>query len=59
MPAAAAGDHAVLAVGYGTDGGKPYYIEEFMGSVVGWQGYMRLAFNEDACNIAACSFRTS
>lgn len=46
-------DHGVAAVGYGTDGGKPYWkVRNSWGSTWGEKGYIRMIRGKDECGIA-------
>jgi len=48
-------NHAVLAVGYGKDGSKAYWIvRNSWGSTWGEKGYIRLAYNKNVCSLQSC-----
>jgi len=46
-------DHAVLIVGYGMDGGRPYWtVRNSWGPTWGEQGYIRIAMGKNMCGLA-------
>jgi len=48
-------NHAVVAVGYGQDSGRKYWlIRNSWGSSWGEGGYIRMAYGERACSLTAC-----
>lgn len=54
-PGSSSINHAVLAVGYGTDSGSKYWtIRNSWGAGWGESGYIRMAYGEGACSVTAC-----
>lgn len=49
-------NHAVLATGYGEEGGKPYYnCKNSWGTSFGIKGYFKILRGKNMCGIAVCS----
>jgi cathepsin H len=49
-------NHAVVAVGYGTDAGVPYYIvRNSWGDSFGEDGYFRIVRNKNKCGLSDCA----
>jgi len=49
-------NHAVLAVGYGTESGLPYYmVKNSWGTSFGLQGYFKIIRGKNMCGLATCS----
>jgi len=49
-------NHAVLATGYGTEGGKKYYTcKNSWGESFGIKGYFKIVRGKNMCGIATCS----
>eukprot|EP00463_Aulacantha_scolymantha_P004534 TRINITY_DN564_c0_g1_i2.p1 TRINITY_DN564_c0_g1~~TRINITY_DN564_c0_g1_i2.p1 ORF type:complete len:209 (-),score=35.73 TRINITY_DN564_c0_g1_i2:158-784(-) len=49
-------NHAVLAVGYGTESGLPYYmVKNSWGTSFGIQGYFKILRGKNMCGLATCS----
>merc|ERR1711976_12028 len=47
--------HAVLAVGFGREAGKKYWmVRNSWGTRWGEDGHIRLAYNKGVCSITAC-----
>jgi len=49
-------NHAVLAVGYGTENGTPYYmVKNSWGTSFGISGYFKILRGKNMCGLATCS----
>jgi cathepsin H len=49
-------NHAVLATGYGTEGGTPYYmVKNSWGTSFGISGYFKIIRGKNMCGLATCS----
>lgn len=49
-------NHAVLAVGYGTESGTPFYwVKNSWGTSFGIKGYFKIIRGKNMCGIATCS----
>jgi cathepsin H len=49
-------NHAVLAVGYGTESSLPYYwVKNSWGTSFGIKGYFKIIRNKNMCGLATCS----